>query len=150
MNTPLRRLKLALLFYITAKLFDHFIKPYIPGGDIGAVLYFGVAASVDWFMFYRCQRFVSGALCRDMEALCIASIAVNAFGFILYMAPSPPLPYPGSYVWLIQGINYVLAVRLLLLGDGNVLHHPDLLNWRSVVRSVTHRYQNHSTTEKKS
>jgi len=150
MNTPLRRISLAVIFYLMAKTFDHLVKPNLPEGETFAVLYFGVAASVDWCMFYLCQRVVAGNLCRDMEALCIASIAVNALGFALYMAPSPPLPYPGFYVWSIQGINYVLAARLLFMGDGNVLHHFDRFNWRAVVRRAFYGYQNHTTKETES
>ena len=150
MNTALRRIALAAVFYLTAKIFDILLKPNLPDGYYGLVLYFGAAASVDWFMFYNCPRFVAGSLCRDMEALCIASIVVNALGFSLCMAPSPPLPYPDAYSWAIQGINYVLAIRLLFVGDGNVLHHFNLLHWRAVVRGAFHGYTNHAAEEKKS
>jgi hypothetical protein len=149
-NTPSRRIGLALWFYCTAKGFDYMIAPCLPSGKAGVVIYFGAAATVDWSMFYRCQRFVTGKLRRDMEALCIASIAVNCIGFLLYMAPSPPLPYPGFYVWAIQGINYVLAIRLLLVGDGNALHHFFNSNWLTVVRRAVNRYLDHTAKEKKS
>lgn len=148
MNTLLRRVSLGLTFYLTAKMFDFLVKPNLPDGYYGVLLYFGAAASVDWFMFYSCQKIVFGTLRRDMEALCIASILANALGFALYMAPSPPIPYPDAYVWTIYGINHVLAIRLLFLGDGNVFHHLDNFNWRAVVRGSADRYLRHYAKEK--
>lgn len=150
MNTPSRRVCLALWFYLTAKAYDLIVKPMLPDNLAGVVLYFGAAATVDWFMFYRCQRYVTGNLRRDMEALCIASIVTNALGFLMYMAPSPPFLYPDAYVRAIQGINYVLAIRLLLLGDGNVLHRLDLNHWRAVVRCALNRHSDHHAKEEKS
>lgn len=117
--------------YASAKAFDFGVKPHVPDNEFGAVVYFGVAATVDWLLFYLCRRIVVGTLCRDVEALCIASIIANALGFVLYMAPSPPLSYPDAYVWAIAGINYGTAFRLLFMGGGNVLDHR---YWRSLVR----------------
>lgn len=136
MNTPLRRIGLAVCLYALAKFLDLQIKPLIPSGDLGAVLYFGVAATFDWINFYMCRQFVGTKLRRDIEALCIASILANALGFTLYMAPSPPNIYPDLYVWLIKGINYVLAFRLLFMGGGNVLDHR---YWRDLVRGALGR-----------
>jgi len=150
MNSLLRRTGLGLSLYALAKLFDFIVKPNVPSGELGALVYFGVAASFDWAMFYMCRLFVNGTLCRDIEALCIASIVANALGLLLYLAPSPPLLYPDAYVWAIKGINYVLVIRLFFTGDGNVLHYLDLFNWRAVVRRTFYGYQGHAKTEKKS
>lgn len=90
--------------------------------------YFGGAATVDWIMYHLSSRFVGGKLCRDVEALCIASIVTNALGFALYMAEFPP----SVYNWMILGINYVLAIRLTLMGGGDVLNST---YWRDMVRS---------------
>jgi hypothetical protein len=150
MNSTPRRICLGLAFLATAKLFDFIVKPHVPDNEFGALVYFGMAATVDCIMFHVCRIFVDGTLCRDVEALCIASMVSNAIGLTLYLAPSPPLPFPDTYVWAIQGINYVLAIRLLFVGDGNVIHYLNDFNWRAVVRSPFHRYQNHATKEKNS
>lgn len=139
MNRLRSRLALAVLFYATAKAFDALI-PHRPIGEFWDMAYFGGAATVDWFMFYACRRFVSGALLRDMEALCIASIVANALGFALYMAEDPPTVYN----WIIAGINYVLAVRLTLMGGGDVFNST---YWRDLVRSFV-RGRSYSAKEK--
>lgn len=136
MNSPLRRIALALVLAAMLKIFRMTVTPNVPDSYLGAVLFFGVAATFDWMQFYLCRHFVAGSLCRDIEALCIASIIVNALGFALYMAPSPPLPYPDAYVLAIEGINYVLAFRLLFMGGGNVIDHR---YWRALVRGASAR-----------
>lgn len=127
MNRLRSRLALAVLFYATAKAFDAVI-PLRPHGEFWDMAYFGGAATVDWFMYHTCHRFIIGKLCRDVEALCIASIVTNALGFALYMAEFPP----SIYNWMILGINYVLAIRLTLMGGGDVLNST---YWRDMVRS---------------
>lgn len=136
MNNPLRRIALALALAAMLKLFRMTVTPNVPDSHLGAVIFFGVAATFDWVQFYLCRHFVTGSLCRDIEALCIASIIANAFGFALYMAPSPPIPYPDPYIWATTGINYVLAFRLLFMGGGNVLDHR---YWRDLVRGALSR-----------
>ena len=125
------RLGLLAISLFTGYLFDVAIK-HRPVGEYWDMAYFGSAATVDWFMYYVCQRFVSGKLCRDVEALCIASIVTNALGFALYMASQPPT----IYNWMIAGINYVFAIRLLFMGRGDVFNYSD---WRDMVRSVVGR-----------
>ncbi len=128
MNRLRSRLALAVLFYGTAKAFDA-IAPHRPIGEFWDMTYFGGAASIDWFMYHACRRFVGGKLLRDVEALCIASIVTNALGFALYMAEYPP----SIYNWMILGINYVLAIRLTLMGGGDVFNPT---YWRDMVRGV--------------
>jgi hypothetical protein len=128
MNKLRSRIVLLLLFYATAKAYDAII-PLRPSGEFWDMTYFGFAASVDWFMYRICHRFISGKLLRDIEALCIASIVINALGFALYMAEYPP----SIYNWMITGVNYVLAIRLTLMGGGDVFHNT---HWRDMVRSV--------------
>lgn len=136
MNSPLRRIGFGFAVLAMCQTFDFAVKPHVPDNEFGAVLYFGVAATFDWIQFYLCRVYVLDTLRRDMEALCIASIFANALGFALYMAPSPPLSYPDAYVWAIQGINYVMAFRLLFMGGGNVLDH---CYWRALVRGSSAR-----------
>lgn len=136
MNRLRSRIALLLLFMMTAKTFD-LVIPYRPSGEYWDMAYFGSAMTVDWLMFHMCRRFISGKLCRDVEALCIASIVTNALGFALYMAEYPP----SIYNWMILGLNYVLAIRLTLMGGGdvpNTTHFWDLV--RGVARGRVHLY----------
>lgn len=139
MNRLRSRLVLALLFWCSAKAFALMI-PCRPAGEYWDMAYFGGAATVDWAMYHLCHRFIGGKLCRDVEALCIASIVANALGFGLYMADSPP----SLYNWTISGINYVLAIRLTLMGGGDVSNNN---NWRDLVRGLT-RGRAYSAKEK--
>lgn len=128
MNRLRARIALLALFFATAKAFD-FAIVHRPYGEFWDMTYFAGAASVDWFMFKACHRFTSGKLCRDVEALCIASIVTNALGFALYMASIPP----SIYNWTIAGINYVLVVRLIFLGGSDAFNN---YHWRDLVRGA--------------
>lgn len=141
MNLLRYRIALASLFWSTAKVFDVSIS-HRPSGEYWDMVYFGGAANVDWIMYYVCQRFVSGKLQRDMEALCIASIATNALGFALYEAEYPP----DLYNWMIRVINYVLALRLLILGGGDVLSYH---YWHDLVRSIASGHFHNAKEETK-
>ena len=118
MNTWRSRVALLLLFWMMAKAFDVFAAR-LPDGEFWDTSYYCFAATTEYIMYYQCRRFVTGKLCRDLEALCIASILAHAFGIKLYMAYSPP----STYKWIIQGINYVLAIRVIFTGGGNVLRN---------------------------
>lgn len=131
MNLLRSRLILLALFWSTGKAFDLLITKR-PSGEYWDMAYFGSAATVDWFMYQLCQKFTTGKLCRDVEALCIASIVTNALGFALYMASSPPT----IYNWIIMGINYVLVIRLTVMGGGDVLNYH---HWRDMVRGFIGR-----------
>lgn len=98
-----------------------------PAGELSDMAYFASAATVDLFVYRICRQFLTGNLCRDVEALCIASIITNTFGFSLYLASSPPTIYNA----LIAGINYVLAIRLIISGGSDVLNN---YHWRGLVR----------------
>lgn len=115
MNNWRRRLALGLSFILTGKVFAGATDglPYAP---LFWLLYYGGAATVDLIMYKLVHLFVSSHLQRDIEALCIASVAVNALGWAIVLADSPP----DLYNAFIAGLNYALALRLFL-GDGNVL-----------------------------
>lgn len=138
MNRWRRRLALGLAFVATGIAFDK-ATDGIGNNPAAMLLYHGSGATVDLVMFRITGFFVSSHLQRDVEAICIASIAANALGLALYMAWTPPTIYD----LLIEGLNYVLAIRLLM-GDGDVL---DLSYWRDLVRSTFPRRQNHATKE---
>jgi len=126
---------LAVVFYLTAKTFD-LIIPYRPKGEFWDMFYYGSAATIDWMMFKLTPLFVSGKLYRDVQALCIAYIVANAFGFYQYMAYAPP----STYNWTIKGLDYALAIRLIFTGGSNALNDFD---WSGMVRSFIARCSSH-------
>jgi len=130
MNTLRDRLSLWCLSLSTGYAFASVISAR-PAGEYWDMAYFGSAATVDWAMYYFCSAYLSGKLCRDMEALCIASIVANALGFALYMAEYPPT----IYNLMIAGLNYVFAIRLLM-GRGDVFNYS---HWRDLVRGAVSR-----------
>jgi hypothetical protein len=144
MNNWRCRLALGLVFYATAKAFD-WATDGLPYAPVFWLLYYGGAATVDLCLFRVVRYFVAAHLQRDIEALCIASVAANALGWaLIQMADAPPEFYNA----LIAGLNYVLAIRLIL-GEGNVL---DLLNhcyWRIVVLRHYHGNNNNQAQEEK-
>ena len=130
-------------FLATGYAFDLAVSG-MPSAPLFWLLYYGGAATVDLFML-RCVRFfVSSDLQRDIEAICIASIAVNALGWALKALAKIP---PDLYNLVIAGLNYALALRLLL-GDGNVLDRIDFSRWNSMVRSAFHGSKNYAGKEK--
>lgn len=139
MNNWRRRLALWLAFVITGEAFDMAVDG-LPKGALFVLLYYGGAATVDLFMFRITRFFVSNELERDVEAICIASAAVNALGWALKLATIPP----DFYNLVIAGLNYVLALRLLL-GDGNVFNGLNHCYRRIVVLCHLSGYKNHAS-----
>lgn len=131
MNTLRSRIFLGLIFYATFKIFEFAIK-FRPDGESSDLLYFASAATVDWFMFRVTSLFVSGDLRRDIELLCVFSMASHVVGIIFYIQYLPA----SHHSHLIQGINFVLAIRLIFMGGGNVLN---LLDCRGLVRRAVFR-----------
>lgn len=131
MNTLRSRFFLGLIFYATFKIFELAIQ-FRPYGESSDLLYFASAATVDWLMFRVTSLFVSGDLRLDIELLCVLSMASHVAGTIFYIKY-----FPASYhSHLIQGINFVLAIRLIFMGGGNVLN---LLDCRGLVRRAVFR-----------
>lgn len=125
-----RRIALGAAFLISAQAFA-FLADGVPNTPEGMLLYHAGAGTVDLIMTLMVRHFVTGYLRRDIEAICYASIASNALGWALYMAWTPPTLYNA----LIAGLNYGLAIRLLM-GDGNAL---DIDHWRRLVRRLIPR-----------
>jgi len=113
---------LGFIFWVSAKVFDY-VLPFRPSGEEWDIAYFCGAATVDWILYRITPLFVEGKLSRDVEALLIASITTHALGFALYMAFSPP----SIHNWIIQGINYVLAIRLFYSGGCDAFTGTDCL-----------------------
>lgn len=139
MKALLLRACLGALFYATFKAFAY-AAPLRPSGEDWDMVYFAGAATVDWIMYRITPLLTEGTLCRDIEALCIASIVAHAIGFALYMAWSPPY----FHNWIIKGINYVLAIRLIYTGGGDVFNHN---YWRDMVRGDIPRRARHVDKE---
>lgn len=145
MNNWRRRLALGLAFVMTGKAFD-MATDGLPYAPLFWLFYYGGAATVDLIMYRLVHLFVSEKLQRDIEALCIASVAANALGWaLLQMADAPP----DFYNYLIAGLNYVLAIRILI-GDGYAFDRFDRTYWRGMVRRAFLGNQNRTATEKKS
>lgn len=77
-------------------------------------LHYASAALFDWILFRICPYVVDGGLCTDMMALCFASVALNALGWVLYMAYVAPAYYV-TLSWVLTGAQ---TLRLLMV-DGN-------------------------------
>ncbi len=144
MNGWRRRLALGLAFYATARAFDCATDglPYAP---VFWLLYYGGAATVDLLMYRTVRLFVSGSLQRDIEALCIASIATNALGWALIQLADAP---PDFYNTLIAGLNYALVIRLFL-GDGNVLDPRFYRDRIHLVLRYLPRHKNYAAEQEK-
>lgn len=137
------RIAIAGLVYVSGAAFDKATED-LPNTREAMLLYHGGAAVVDATLFKLTRYFARGFLRRDVEAIFIASSATNALGWALYMARTPPFLYDH----MIAGLNYALAIRLLM-GDGNVFSRIDLFNWRGFIRRAIPGYQNHAAKEEK-
>jgi len=126
---------LAVLFWLTFKLFEVVAK-LRPPGEEWDVAYFVGAATIDWLMYRATPHLIAGKLCRDVELLCIASMFTHAIGFALYMVWYPPY----FHNWTIKAINYVLAFKLITTGGGNAFNNTD---WRGLLRGVVLRRQSY-------
>lgn len=104
------RLVLAGIFYVSAKVHE-FATASFGNSDEWMLLYHGSAATVDLLLMYCAPWLIQGRLCDDIQATCIASIFVNALGWALYLAYTPPVIYNS----LIAGICYVQFARLLFV-----------------------------------
>lgn len=141
MNNWRRRLALGLAFILTGRAFD-WATDGLPYAPLFWLLYYGGAATVDLVMYKLVHLFVSSHLQRDIEALCIASVAVNALGWAIVLADSPP----DLYNAFIAGLNYALAFRLFL-GDGNVLDPSFYRNRIYLVLRNLPRHKNYAAAK---
>lgn len=123
-----RRLAIATAVIVTGGAFDR-LASHLSNTPDGMMLYHGSAAFVDALLFKATRVVAAGYLRRDVEFIFIASAAVNALGWALYMAWTPPYLYNN----MVMGLNYALAVRLLM-GDGNVFNVFDIFNRSNTIR----------------
>lgn len=113
MNTWRSRIATGLTF--AAAFFAHaWLMQFRPHNEWGMTLFYASAAFFDWSLFRACPWFIRGTLCTDMMASCVASAALNAIGWGLYMAYVPH----EYYVVASAVLSTVQAVRLLIPDNG--------------------------------
>ena len=118
MNGYRSRISLLIIFAIAAWIHTQ-VTLSLPNTPEAMIVYHGSAGAVDWFLLYSAPRLISGRLCDDIQASCIASIIINFAGFCAYMAYAPP----DIYNYLIAGVSYVQYLRLLYVGRYDADHH---------------------------
>lgn len=120
MNGWRARATLLALFWATAQLHALVMKALaLPPTDEAGAFFFLTAATVDWLLLYSAPHLISGRLCDDMQASCIASIVVNCAGLCAYLAYTPP----AYYYTLITGVTYGQYLRLLFVGRYDADYH---------------------------
>lgn len=120
MNGWRARVTLMALFWVTAGLHALVMKSlHLPPTDEAGAFFFLTAATVDWLLLCSAPRLISGRLCDDIQASCIASIVVNCAGLCAYLAYLPP----ALYYTAIGGLTYAQYLRLLFVGRHDADYH---------------------------
>jgi len=118
MNGWRSRISLILIFVISSWIHAH-ATASLPNNPEALDLYHGSASAVDWLLLFSAPMLISGRLCDDIQASCIASVIINFAGFCAYMAYAPP----DVYNHLIEGLSYVQYLRLLYVGRYDADYH---------------------------
>lgn len=104
-------------------------------GDYDGMLYFGSAALVDWliavFLLY-----IDCKTSERLQIICVVSVFLNFFGWMLWASYSSPLYYTGAYAVL-----YLISVGVMLAKDDNDVGTGSLVFWNNSV----HRSNNSCT-----
>jgi hypothetical protein len=85
---------------------------------VGMLMFHGSAALTDLLLLHCAPTLLSGALCDDMQNLCLVSIVANFAGWLLYLAYTPPEFY-NSFMW---GLGCVQSLRLFLVDSDDANH----------------------------
>jgi hypothetical protein len=125
------RIFTALLFLAVMKMHEYATSD-LENSPVGMLMFHGSAWMVDLFLLCSVPALLAGRLCDDMQALCLASIAVNFVGWILYMAYAPPVFY-NMIQW---SLAYVQWLRLFMV-DGSYDH---FLGLHMVLRGAGRRH----------
>lgn len=136
-----RRTAIAAAVLATGGAFDR-LAAHISNTPDGMLLYHGAAAFVDALLFKSTRLVAVGYLRRDVEIIFISSAVANALGWALYMAWTPPY----FYDHMVMGLNYALAIRLLM-GDGNVFSRVNLFNRVGTIRRYFSGYRDNVAKE---
>jgi hypothetical protein len=102
---------------------------------VGMLAYHGLAALFDMLLLICAPLMLSGRLCDDLQALCLASMVINFLGWIAYLAYAPP----SLYNWMIWSCGYVQWARLLYVDR----HDADRLGFDLVPGADRWRRQFH-------
>lgn len=102
---------------------------------LGMLAYHGSAALFDMVLLTGAPSVLSGRLCDDIQALCLASMVINFLGWIAYLAYAPP----SLYNWMIWSCGYVQWARLIFVDR----HDADHLGFDLVSGADRRRRQFH-------
>lgn len=120
MNGWRARAILLTLFFGATQLHAIVMKALqLPPTDEAGALFFLTAATIDWLLLYSSPHLISGRLCDDIQASCIASIVVNCAGLCAYLAYASP----AMYYFAIGGLGYAQYLRLLFVGRYDADYH---------------------------
>lgn len=120
MNGWRARATLVAIFLVAVELHALVMKSlHLPPTDEAGAFFFLTAATVDWLLLCSAPRLISGRLCDDIQASCIASIVVNCAGLCAYLAYLPP----ALYYTAIGGLTYAQYLRLLFVGRHDADYH---------------------------
>lgn len=120
------RYRFAVALLILVVMWSHAtVTDALPNTPLGMLMFHGSAALCDLILIYSFPSLVKGQLCKDMEALCIASILGNTLGWFAYLAYAPP----DFYNCLMWSITYIQWGRLLMADNDD----PDFVG-RFMVR----------------
>ena len=98
------RLYTAFLFASLVSL--HHIFAY----NMEGIAYYGSAALLDMaVIFFTARLRILSSVIRSIQNICLASIALNAFGWVSWMLYAPPHAYNAAFIAL-----YSLAIITLL------------------------------------
>jgi len=100
----------------------------LPNTPAAMLVFHGSAALCDWFLLGVTTAVLTGRLCDDVQWMCLASIAGNFGGWILYMGYASPSFY-NVYMW---GLTVAQWLRLLIPD-----RHADY-SWVDMVRHRAH------------
>ena len=125
------RLLAGLLIFVVMQMHS-LVTEALPNTPFGMLMFHGSAALCDLMLIYSFPSILDGKLCRNMEALCIASIVGNAIGWFAYLAYAPPF----MYNFLMYALTYIQWGRLLMADNND----PDFLGRFMVFGNHTGRY----------
>ena len=131
MNGWRARLVLAAGFYVVNAIHGMATDTF-PNTPEWLLAYHGTACALDFLLLRCAPLLIAGRLCDDIQALCFASMFMNALGWALYLAYIPP----DLCNILVLGIIHVQYIRLLFVDrrdadiDGRDLFRCHAGSWR--------------------
>lgn len=90
----------------------HEIVQNVSNTPEGMFVFHMSAAATDYMLLMCASSVLCGRLVDDMQCMCFMSMAINALGWVLYMAYAPPVYFEMA----IGVLGYVQYARLFTLG----------------------------------